>query len=585
MNYFLEHMTIGITPLIAKQLAGYVSQNTRASFLDLKSSAQCVKGECACRPTKSLQVELTTFLNNKKQLTTSVKQYIIDVMGVSSLNSTIFYYTGNIKNDTYVRNSSLPGTTPSDLYHGEEETAFEHAAYHHKHPALGFVLAFFALLTVVGNLLVITAIVKERYLRANTNYFLVSLAVADLVVGSIVMPFSIALEIRSGRWVYGKLWCDLWHSFDVLGSTASILNLCVISMDRYWAITDPIKYPHRMSSRRVCILIALVWICSGSISFPAIMWWRAVDPVLPDTVCLFTEDTAYLLISSAISFYTPLVIMLYVYWKIYRAAAEQLRSLRHGSKSVVSGINGQKLTLRIHRGGARPGATSLLMMNVRKNLSIYTPAIAETNDFSPIKPRYLRNGCHNQSNKRNTTNNNLSIEDDTASVNSAFIENQNENEDDNAPVSDIHSPAKFIRKRLKQFVIKTKLSKVARERKAAKTLGIVIGVFIICWLPFFAANLLYGICGTCVLHPDIIFPVFTWLGYINSGMNPIIYALSLKDFRRAFSRILCVCCPKHQYKIPNKTFSMSTFNLHAGDRPPSDETSSTVANIQAIPLD
>ena len=82
--------------------------------------------------------------------------------------------------------------------------------------------------------------------------------------------------------------------------------------------------------------------------------------------------------------------------------------------------------------------------------------------------------------------------------------------------------------------------RVARERKAAKTLGIVMGVFCACWVPFFVTNLLYGACRHvgCVQHAEVLFRVFTWLGYINSGMNPVIYACSLRDFRRAFARLV-----------------------------------------------
>ena len=72
----------------------------------------------------------------------------------------------------------------------------------------------------------------NRHLRTATNYLIVSLSVADLLIGMVVMPFAISLEMREGHWTYGNVWCDVWHSFDVLASTASILNLSVVSLDR-----------------------------------------------------------------------------------------------------------------------------------------------------------------------------------------------------------------------------------------------------------------------------------------------------------------------------------------------------------------
>ena len=84
--------------------------------------------------------------------------------------------------------------------------------------------------------------------------------------------------------------------------------------------------------------------------------------------------------------------------------------------------------------------------------------------------------------------------------------------------------------------ISRKLAKFTKEKKAAKTLGTVMGIFIICWLPFFITNVISGICGQigveCILSPHIVWPVLTWLGWINSAMNPFIYAYCSKDFRR-----------------------------------------------------
>lgn len=129
-------------------------------------------------------------------------------------------------------------------------------------------LFLFSFATVFGNSLVILAVIRERYLHTSTNLFVTSLAVADCLVGLVVMPFSALYEVLENTWFFGTDWCDIWRSLDVLFSTASILNLCVISLDRYWAITDPFTYPMRMTRKRAAALIAAVWVCSGAISFP-----------------------------------------------------------------------------------------------------------------------------------------------------------------------------------------------------------------------------------------------------------------------------------------------------------------------------
>ncbi|XP_059163483.1 dopamine receptor 2-like [Physella acuta] len=397
--------------------------------------------------------------------------------------------------------------------------SLSNTSYQLSNPAIAFLLVAFSLVVVIGNLMVIFAVYREVYLRTVTNYFIVSLAIADVMVGGVVMPFSISNELTRSVWLYGQAWCDMWRSLDVLASTASILNLCVISLDRYWAITDPIAYPSKMSNGKVCILIALVWFCSAGISFPAIAWWRAVTPTdLPKNQCLFTEDSAYLIISSVVSFYVPTFIMMFVYCKIYKAAQAQTEGIKSGCKITADcpkGDNGEVMTLRIHRGGYRLG-----------------------------------NDLDQATNMFNHRNSDIDSELSLSTHHQAYI-NKNMNQQGR--------PATFISKKIKHFAISKKLTKIAKEQKAAKTLGIVVGVFVICWVPFFCANVLFGLCHSeCIYRPEILFPVFTWLGYINSGMNPIIYALSMKDFRRAFSKMI-LCCPRYRHS-QNKRYTYSHSN-------------------------
>lgn len=355
---------------------------------------------------------------------------------------------------------------------------------------LAVVLLIFSVATVFGNSLVILAVIRERYLHTATNYFITSLAFADCLVGLVVMPFSAIYEVLENRWLFTTDWCDVWRSLDVLFSTASILNLCVISLDRYWAITDPFSYPTRMSRKRACVLIATVWICSSAISFPAIAWWRAVRTEhVPEDKCPFTENLGYLIFSSTISFYLPLFVMVFTYYKIYRAAVIQTRSLKLGTKQVMMASGELELTLRIHRGG---GAASGPHTDTRHLFRTASSTPEDLQDLEEPLTAIHGNGLTRMPSTR--------------------INNRQ-------PIA-------------KNFSLSRKLAKFTKEKKAAKTLGIVMGVFIVCWLPFFVVNLWSGFCSKCIWQEEIVSVAVTWLGWINSGMNPVIYACWSRDFRR-----------------------------------------------------
>lgn len=129
------------------------------------------------------------------------------------------------------------------------------------------------IIIVVGNMLVIIAIATEKALKNIQNWFIASLAVADFFLGLVIMPFSLANELM-GYWVFGSWWCDIHSAADVLLSTASIMNLCLISLDRYWSITQAIEYLKTRTPGRAVFMITTVWIMSALICFPPLLGWK-----------------------------------------------------------------------------------------------------------------------------------------------------------------------------------------------------------------------------------------------------------------------------------------------------------------------
>lgn len=140
------------------------------------------------------------------------------------------------------------------------------------------VMGLIILGAIFGNLLVIVSVMRHRKLRIITNYFVVSLAFADMLVAIVAMTFNASVQL-TGHWAFGDFMCDVWNSFDVYFSTASILHLCCISVDRYYAIVKPLKYPINMTKKVVAIMILNTWLSPAVISFVPIFcgWYTTVE--------------------------------------------------------------------------------------------------------------------------------------------------------------------------------------------------------------------------------------------------------------------------------------------------------------------
>lgn len=315
---------------------------------------------------------------------------------------------------------------------------------------LGFTLGAFICVAIVGNIMVIISVVANRQLRIPTNYLIVNLAIADLLLSTTVLPFSSTLEIVSS-WVFGRIFCDIWAAMDVLCCTASIFSLCAISIDRYIGVRYSLQYPTIVTRKRVLLALLCVWILSIVISIGPLLGWKQ-QTVTDESVCNITTEPFYAIFSSMGSFYIPLVVILVMYCRVYVVAKRITKNLEAGV--MKERMDSKELTLRIHC-------------------------------------RNMHDAIPNSKSKNQQTRSSLSL----------------------------------------------KLLKFSREKKAAKTLGIVVGLFILCWLPFFTA-LPLGSIFKQLEPPETVQKVIFWLGYFNSCINPVIYPCSSKEFKRAFIRIL-----------------------------------------------
>lgn len=381
--------------------------------------------------------------------------------------------------------------------------------------SFSYIIFFFSftgimiVITAIGNMLVCLSVCLVRKLRRAPNFLLVSLAVSDLCVALLVMPLALHYEL-AGDWRLGATVCDMWVAFDITCCTASILNLCMISVDRYLAITKPLTYGVRRRSRRTYISIGVTWLMSALVSVPPLLILGNEHGSDDNPICEVSQNFGYQLYATLSSFYIPMFVMVFMYCKIYLAA-----------KRVVESDKGRVFSQRcIPHTNSCPGT--------------WDSKSEQLDAFVQLKAPQLNN-----THRRHSS---VDLGDGSAS-------------------KMYNLEAYKVGDRAVTAVCKPRISAIVKDRKASITLGIIMTAFVVCWLPFFVVALLRSLFTNLWVPKEVLSSVL-WLGYANSMLNPIIYVTFHQDFRRSFKEMLCFRC-----HLVNETFREEAYRDQYGETP------------------
>uniref|UniRef100_A0A8C1ZWL4 Muscarinic acetylcholine receptor n=1 Tax=Cyprinus carpio TaxID=7962 RepID=A0A8C1ZWL4_CYPCA len=380
-----------------------------------------------------------------------------------------------------------------------------------------FLCGSLSLVTITGNILVLVSFKVNKQLKTVNNYYLLSLAFADLIIGVLSMNLYTTYIIMD-RWALGNWACDLWLAVDYVASNASVMNLLVISFDRYFSVTRPLTYRAKRTTKRAMTMIGLAWSISFILWAPAILFWQYFvgERTVPPGECYiqFLSEPITTFCTAIAAFYLPVTIMTVLYWRIYKETENRSKELAGLKGSGNQGSPEESMqkwyeTVSPTR-FKKPSCKAPVLLNEEED----GEAVYSISENLHQDARPFRKGLDSKASK----------------------DQPNAND------------GKRFACKTKTQVNKRKKVSLVKEKKAAQTLSAILLAFIITWTPYNIMVLVNTFCDECI--PQTLWALGYWLCYVNSTVNPMCYALCNKTFRTTFRSILL--CQWRQTKKPNK---------------------------------
>ncbi|XP_024067751.1 histamine H1 receptor [Terrapene carolina triunguis] len=462
------------------------------------------------------------------------------------------------------------------------------------HPIpLGLALGSISLITVIMNILVLYAVKRERKLHTVGNLYIVSLSVADLIVGVAVMPLNI-MYLLNHEWVLGRPACQFWLSMDYVASTASIFSLFILCIDRYRSVQQPLKYLKYRTKSRALVMISGAWLISLLWIIPILGWhafanggkWQVEENTCETE---FSKVTWFKVLTAIVNFYVPSLLMLWFYAKIYKTVRKhyQHRELINGSfrsfsenkcihrdkvqekQNICHKKPNKDINMSLLKGSSVDPCCNVNLyfpqsksMGAKLELSSFDkpPKALITEDDSKvvklscfplaitqIQPGPDKVGMKYVPVKKGPCSQAPELTQSDTSDEHTFIEGAScKNDSDLTPIPATSSaeektnkdPAGLSYLKSTWRRLRTQSMQgmhVNRERKAAKQLGFIMAAFMLCWIPYFVLFMVIAYCQSCCNYSFHMFTI--WLGYVNSTLNPFIYPLCNENFKKTFKKI------------------------------------------------